>query len=651
MDKSLMRLLECVLADAGTWCSTSTTRDFNTIARRVEHEGVSFVTITLPTFCQDFERGLEEGRIDSSHFLGFKKRGALPVFLQGLLNRVFDASDGTLLKEVDPLAIHAVRQICLMYKKLLLSCSKERERKSYANFIETDRSVAEFESRLEAYWSSTPVDPRDTSDSRVPESGSSSDEPAGRSCHPMAKTLIGRQRGGSRHSPMELHHFTSVARILWGELFHSDSFRVDDRRVLPRHGPGATAERISGNRKFDIRRWHQRLDHWFPVSDFAIPNLGFAEELTGIQFVPPEQEQPVRVISVPKTLKSPRIIAIEPVCMQYTQQAVMEILVERLESYGFTKGHMNFTDQTVNQDLARKSSIDQSLATLDLKDASDRVSARLVWEMLESQPVFRELVFATRSLTANVPGHGVIPLHRFASMGSALCFPIEAMVFYTIIVSAIHRAERYPLTRNGLMKARSGVRVYGDDIIVPVRYVQTVVNELEWFNLRVNTNKSFWTGKFRESCGLDAYDGIPVTPVYCRRTLPTSRRNADELISGISLANQLYKAGYWQSAAYLRSLIGRIATVPHVAENSSILGWHSVANSYEVQSWDKHRHCWTVKGLTVDAKSRKDPLDGFPALMKFFLKRGKEPYHDEEHLERYGRPLAVYTKLRWAQPY
>jgi hypothetical protein len=357
------------------------------------------------------------------------------------------------------------------------------------------------------------------------------------------------------------------------------------------------------------------------------------------------------VISVPKTLKSPRIIAIEPVCVQYTQQAVMEILVERLESYDLTKGHVNFTDQTVNQALARTSSMDKSLATIDLKDASDRVSARLVWEMLASQPVFREVVFACRSLKADVPGHGVIPLSRFASMGSALCFPIEAMVFYTIVVSAIHRAERYPLTLNGLNKARKGVRVYGDDIIIPVEYVQSVISELEWFNLRVNTNKSFWNGNFRESCGLDAYDGIPVTPVYVRQKFPQSRHDVEELISTVSLANQLYKAGYWKSAAYVRSLVEQLATVPHVAENSSILGWHSVTNSYEVTRWDKQLHRWTVKGLVVSAPARKDPLDGVPALMKFFLKRGTEPYHDEKHLERYGRPLSVYTKARWAQPY
>jgi len=156
--KSLMRLLECVLADAGTWCSTSTTRDFETVTRRVEHEGISFITITLPVFCQDFESCLDIGRVDSSFFLGFKRNGALPAFLQGLLSQVFDASDGTLLEEVNHLAVHAVRQICLLNKKVLLPCSKERERKAFDSYLETDRSVLAFENSLSKFWTFSPED-------------------------------------------------------------------------------------------------------------------------------------------------------------------------------------------------------------------------------------------------------------------------------------------------------------------------------------------------------------------------------------------------------------------------------------------------------------------------------------------------------------
>ena len=662
--KSQMRLLECVLADAGTWCSTSTTRDFNTIARRVEHEGMSFLTITLPGFATDFESCLEQGSVEPSHFLSFRKRGALPVFLRGLLVRVFDTSTGTLLSDPDPLAVHAVRQICMLHKKVLLACSDERIRSSYESFLETDRSNAEWEDRIGDVWIFDPDSPyasrhsREESDA-LGRSSSDSDNFVSDGQH---QDSFSDERHRHRGASMELAHFRCVAGLLWGQLFTADSFGIDTGRVVPRHGPGATAEKLSANRRYAQSRWHRRLDHWFPAADFVVPNAGYSEELADIQFVDPEHEQPVRVVAVPKTLKGPRIIAIEPACMQYTQQAVMEILVDRLESYFLSKGRINFADQTANQKMALRGSINGRIATIDLKDASDRVSAQLVWEMLAVQKDFRSLVFACRSLRADVPGEDTHVLSRFASMGSALCFPIEAMVFYTIVVSAIHRAVGLPLTLKGLRKALQGVRVYGDDIIVPVQYVQDVWRELEYFNLRVNPNKTFYRGSFRESCGVDAFRGVPVTPVYCRRMLPTKHRstaeedvefgtNPERIVSAVSLANQLYKAGYWQAASYVRSELSRFATYPIVSENSSVLGWHSYRVRYEAHRWDTDLHRWLVRAPVVVTKLRPDPLDGYGALMKFFLKRGSEPYHDEKHLERYGRPLSVYTKTRWAQPY
>ena len=649
--KSLMRLLECVLADAGTWCSTSTTRDFKTIARRVEHEGISFLTISLPAFCQDFERALELGKVDSSLFLGFKKRGALPVLLRGLLSQVFDASDGVLLKIESTLAVHAIRQICLLNKKVLLPCSIERERKAYDSYLETDRSCAAFEEKLESYWESNPNGDQNSRNAHVRTEGAGTyacpEDESGGSRFALSATLS----DFGNKAPPEFGHFTEVARILWGSLFSDRTFVVRPERFIPKHGPGATAERLPANGRYAQSLWHERLDHWFPSSDFLVPNSSYNEVLDGIQFVGPEQEQPVRVITVPKTLKSPRIIAIEPACMQYTQQAILEILVERLESYELTRGSVNFTDQTVNQKLALSSSKDRRYSTIDLKDASDRVSARLVWQMLESQPVFREMIFSCRSTRADVPGHGIHSLSRFASMGSALCFPIEAMVFFTIILSAILRADGHRLTLKRLSKVAKSVRVYGDDIIVPVEYVQVVKSELEWFNLRVNLNKSFWTGKFRESCGLDAYDGTPVTPVYVRRQFPSSHHDSEELISTVSLANQLYEAGYWEACSYVRSVVERLAIVPYVSKNSSILGWNSYFIKYEVQGWDSKLHRYLVKGNVVSTKLRHDPLEGYGALMKYFLKRGSDPYFDVSHLERYGRPLVVYTKLRWAPPY
>lgn len=79
--KSLMLLMQEVLEDLGTWCCTSTTRDYNTVARRVEDEGWSFLTITLANFGTDFRKSLSQGYVGHDQFLSFSKAGGLPRFL------------------------------------------------------------------------------------------------------------------------------------------------------------------------------------------------------------------------------------------------------------------------------------------------------------------------------------------------------------------------------------------------------------------------------------------------------------------------------------------------------------------------------------------------------------------------------------------
>lgn len=597
-----MRLLLCVLEDSSTWCRTSTTRDWLTVTRRVEHEGESFLTISLPTFAQALERGLEQGGLTPDMFPGFhtKKHTSLPAFLSGLTSQVFDPGTGYLLDNPSVDAIFFIRQICLMFKKVLLPCSQRRTDAAYNNFIQCESEVIRDLGELDSE---------------------------------------------------KLSAFHSLARLLWGSVLGNVDRQVVKLELLPRHGPGATAERISGNRKFVIRTWHERLNPFFPADHFIIPNLNWVHELDNVDFREPEAETPVRVITVPKTLKTPRIIAIEPVCMQYAQQSILEPLVASLEEHKLTKGKLNFSDQTVNQRLAKASSKNGRLATIDLKDASDRVSVKLVELMLESVPSLRDAILACRSTTADVPGHGVQHLAKFASMGSALCFPIEAMVFYTVTLVAITRSLGSRLTPELLFRASRRVRIYGDDIIVPVDYVQTVMSELEAFGLKVNRHKTFYSGKFRESCGVDAYDGVPVTPVYVRRKLPTSRRDAQEIVSAISLRNQLYERGCWRSAQWLTTYMERLAPLPYVADTSPVHGLKSYTFGYETQRLCRNLHRPLVRGVVTSVRSRQSNLDDFGALLKVFLKRGSQPIHDKRHLERHGRPDSVDIKIRWSQPF
>jgi hypothetical protein len=336
--------------------------------------------------------------------------------------------------------------------------------------------------------------------------------------------------------------------------------------------------------------------------------------------------------------------------MQYAQQALMENFVEALETDKTVSGMIGFTDQGPNQVMARVGSETGRLATIDLSEASDRVSNQHVRQMLAYFPHLSEAVDACRSRKADVPGYGVIRLAKFASMGSALCFPMEAMVFLTVVMMGLQRKHNRRFTRKDIKSFASSVRVYGDDIIVPADCMESVILSLEEFSLKVNVDKSFGVGKFRESCGKEYYDGRDVSITRVRSVFPSSRTDVTEVIALVSLRNRLYEAGLWASARWLdlgiEPLLG--GRYPNVSADSPVLGRISFLG-YETQRLDPNTHTPQVKGYVVNSRPRLSKVSGEGALLKWFLKRGDEPFADRDHLVRSGRPDAVCIKLRWAR--
>jgi len=159
--KSLTLFLQQVLHESGDLCGTSTSRDSKTITTRVEHEGISFYTITLPKFAEDFQKSLAQRMVTDDLFLGYKKRGKLPEFLGGFLRMVFNETTGELLDGrtlpdgSTPIATHvairAIRQITLLYSKVLLPASDLRTAKAFQKYIECEQDVRDSDRRL---WSS-----------------------------------------------------------------------------------------------------------------------------------------------------------------------------------------------------------------------------------------------------------------------------------------------------------------------------------------------------------------------------------------------------------------------------------------------------------------------------------------------------------------
>jgi hypothetical protein len=616
-----LELVRVVYKDACTKCIADVfdLRDLETIKSRVENQGESFLTITLPNFSRDFERSLANGFVDPSCFRSFKKHGLIPAFLRGIIGQIFDYKTGRIYDEENctnwsdfPTLVEAVRQICCTFKKVKDDCSPERVTASLRNFSSIERELQSF-------------------------------------------TL----------GPEDLQVFDRISSMLWASMLAD--LQLD--ALHPKHGPGATADKLSGNRKHRWSSWNERLEPYFPFLGNALP-LGAYEskEFKLVTYIPEGEETPVKVCPVPKTMKSPRIIAIEPVAMQYVQQSIQDVLYERIEGSRIYGGQINFTDQSINQELALKSSEDDSFATIDLSDASDRVPLDLAIRMFSTHPDLRDAIMSCRSTRARLPDGTVIgPLRKFASMGSALCFPVEAMYFYTICVIALLEGMQLPVSFANIKLVCRRIYVYGDDLIVPVDQATIVLENLQKYNCKVNANKTFVSGNFRESCGVDAFRGHEVTPTYVRYNRPKNKHQASEVISWVETANSFFKKGYWATASFMFSTCERIiGPLPYVGDDSECLGRISflgfrgyrsskmsfVTRTGHVERYNRKYQRHEIKAWTPRPVYRSDMIDGYSALGKSLhdlrlLDPSSDLSRDRRHLERSALYGAVALTRRW----
>lgn len=634
--KSRLDLWSQVLREIGNQCSVDTNRDFETIAARWEHEGDAVFDIALPAFGKDFERSLELQYIPRHLFHGWKSMmigseehsvlhesikmppgywdsmSGPPSFLGGFMDRVFCREGGLLLdrhgrsdSRTDHSAVWAIRQLTLMFGKIKVLPDDQAVSDAFKAFVEIDDQVDRHLAQL---------------------------------CE-------------DREVITKTEHLKKVFVTVFGDACAEMDRKVYNGELVPGHGPGATADRKLGNQKYYQYEWTDRLESLFPFVEYGIPNHRYHQLQQDVTWLQPEDERPVRVVAVPKTAKGPRIIAIEPTCMQYMQQALARPFVQALESDPLSRQFVGFTDQTLNQRLACEGSVTGRLATLDLSEASDRVPNWLVEELFESFPWFSEAIQATRSLRASVDGFDrPVELSKFASMGSAMTFPVEAVVFATIVLAAISRSEQ--LTPQATLDLVAGqVHVYGDDIIVPAVYAEEVIEHLEYFGAKVNSNKSFFEGNFRESCGKEFYSGTDVSIVRIRQELPNSLHDVSEIEATVSSRNQLYRAGLWYSAQHLDKRLEVVLKgyYPYVSPESPIIGRFSFLG-YDSTHWDEDLQRPLVKGFVASPKLPLNAATDEAALMKCLLNISEMPNSDQDHLTRSGRPRAVSMKLVKGSP-
>lgn len=235
-----------------------------------------------------------------------------------------------------------------------------------------------------------------------------------------------------------------------------------------------------------------------------------------------------QLFTVPKKTEIDRCACKEPDINMYLQKGVGNHIRRRLRRF-----HINLNDQSINRNLARRGSLDGSIATLDLSAASDSITIKCVEALLPTDWFL--YLNDIRSQVVDVDGT-LVRTEMFSSMGNGFTFELESLIFYVLM-----RSVSYFTGTQGV------ISVYGDDIIVPTGMYDSASWILKEFGFSLNPEKCFSQGPFRESCGGHYHSGEDVTPFYLKR-------RATRLTDVIRIANQLRR---WAFAGP-----GREFTVP-----------------------------------------------------------------------------------------
>jgi hypothetical protein len=263
--------------------------------------------------------------------------------------------------------------------------------------------------------------------------------------------------------------------------------------------------------------------------------------------------------SVPKSYKTERSIETQPTLEMWVQKGIAEIMLAFIESaFGVNLS----TQPTINRELAKRGSNPKGrscdmVATIDLKEASNRIPWALIRDLL-SDTQLGERIASARVKYTKMPWGEWLPLNMCSTMGNGFTFALQTALFLAVVESTLtlsgHKMRRQtcishltasPLhqVENWLQLVDAGVEeecdfvqkslalkpgvqmdriflepwgVFGDDIIVPVNQVDNLLKQLELIGATVNTDKSFHSGDFRESCGGDFFRGVNVRAVYAR---------------------------------------------------------------------------------------------------------------------------------------
>jgi hypothetical protein len=224
-------------------------------------------------------------------------------------------------------------------------------------------------------------------------------------------------------------------------------------------------------------------------------------------------------------------------------------------------------------------------------------------------------------------------------MGNATTFPVQSLIFWAVCVAT--------LESSGFHQPNE-VYVFGDDIIVPAVATPLIMETLAAYGLKVNQRKSFYIGAFRESCGVDAYKGVDVTPIRWKTTYDAT--TLLELLDLSSMAQRLRVQGFEECAKEcysflalrLRQRTGMFSKKPWILPQTNDPEHGGIAEYterdlavWECAYWHKHTQQFVSPIVRPDVLENKDRHDWHHVLSSLI------------RLERRGRNAdTVRTELR-----
>lgn len=439
---------------------------------------------------------------------------------------------------------------------------------------------------------------------------------------------------------------------------------ADPLDIRPCHGSGATADRVQNWDKYHRLSYYAKLDAVFPYPEYFFYSAShLVDEIAQLEEAKVAVPR-ARICLVPKDSRGPRVISCEPAELMYVQQGLMRLLYKTMEAHPLTSGQINFTDQSINRLKARIGSRDGTFATIDLSEASDRVSLDLIRRVFPSNWV--EALEATRSEETELPNGEILKLNKFAPMGSSCCFPVEALVFWACAKASIYTSDlwkgRYPWKIGPSKDLFPEVYVYGDDIAFETRVYEPIVVGLSRVGLVVNLKKSYWKGPFRESCGGDYHNDFDVTPVRVRKPLTLSSTSL--LSTGSDLCNTfIAKFGYDNTIAtvsIIESELGYIYPRSLLQLPCCIYATPRASNDVLFRRrWNSDFQRYEHRILTTATNIRQRRPRNWGELLRKELTRGIRESKAEDYRSslaivdaaldpgQYADPHSVRTKWAW----